>query len=157
MAKMYVQPIMYDDGHGEYTPIADGQYVDVSRLPVSSAVENVLTTDDDGLCVTVSGCISAGAGNALVEQDGRLFVPVVVAVSKDTGNLVVSGSDGGAYLDSGELLSDKDINLIITDEDGKLLLSEESLSVRCVSDDEGNAIFPGRDNKAYFPSDWGTM
>lgn len=75
-------------------------------------------------------------------------------VSSDAGNIITTGSDGGAYLDTVTFIT----NLVSGDTDNDLTVgSDGKLKVVVVSKDAGNNITRGSDRGAHLPADLGTM
>ena len=138
MAKTMIKPLVYDESANKHAPIADGQYLDVGVVPVSTTAGNALSSDDDGLLVDVSGLVSEAADNQLKVQDGRLLVEKQVIVSTDEANVISTGADGGAYIKQADFVNEV-VGMIQTQ------LSE----VDHVSTDTGNYLRLGTDKLAY--------
>lgn len=178
------RPIVRDAANKQFTELPDGQFVDVSAIPLdgadSSGAPNLLKHAPDGLAVYASDCISSEKGNALEVRGGKLYVPDMSAtaeglvskdrgnelqvgsdgglfvdqtvVSVDTDNLVTVGSDGGAKLTPNDMLSNGHTNLLTIDPvDRKIILTKENIqdNLPVISQDEGNLVHPGSDKGVY--------
>lgn len=114
---------------------------------------------DDGAMLTGNDVLSNGAVNLLTinPTDGKIQLAAetirenVDFVSVDGGNIIRPGSDGGAYLTIGDLVSQTEGNRITIAADGLLHVASP------VSGEEGNALSEGNDGMAYFHSDLGTI
>ena len=154
--KLYVAPITAPEASAEAL--------------VSDAEDNRLVVQDNRLYVapvevpdpTPGELVSADAGNLLgVGLDGKLAVkpenlPKQSVVSTDDANILREGTDGGAYLDGNDLLSNGDINLLtISEVDHKIQLTRTNVlqNMTVVSEDEGNLIGVGSDGGVYMGKD----
>lgn len=136
----------------------DGQYIDKALIAVDESVPNALSVTDEGLRVTADALVSEDPDNQLKAQDGKLYVAPVEqsVVSADEGNIVREGTDGGAFMDGNDLLSNGDINLLtISEVDHKIILRKKDVlaNLPVVSDDPGNLIGTGSDGGAYMSKD----
>lgn len=182
------RPIVRDAANKQFTELPDGQFVDVSAIPLdgadSSGAPNLLKHAPDGLVVYASDCISSEKGNALEVRGGKMYVPDMSAtaeglvsrdsgnelqvgsdgglfvdqtvVSADTDNLVTVGSDGGAKLTPNDMLSNGHTNLLTIDPvDRKIILTKENIqdNLPVISQDEGNLVHPGSDKGVYLSMD----
>lgn len=119
---MAVKPVVYDDSTKKHRPLGSGEKMDgLSASSVISADSgNLIGTGSDGLAyATGSGIIDPAADNLLEatsggkikmdidriiewldghSQDAKEIADAINVVSGDSGNLVVEGSDSGAYL-----------------------------------------------------------
>lgn len=125
------RPIVRDVANKQFTELPDGQFVDVSAIPLdgadSSGAPNLLKHTPDGLVVYASECISAEKGNALEVRGGKMYVPDMSAtadglISKDDGNKLKLGSDNGLFVSQTVVSVDAD-NLVIKGSDGGALLT----------------------------------
>lgn len=143
---------------------ADGKlYVaapDVQDPVISADAGNLVRAGaDGGAFVDGNDVLSNGAVNLLTinPTDGKIQLVAetirenVDFVSVDGGNIIRPGSDGGAYLTIGDLVSQTEGNRITIAADGLLHVASP------VSGDEGNALSEGDDGMAYFNSDLGTI
>ena len=151
------RPLVYDETHQEHLPIEEGQAVSPAYIPVDTSVPNALQVGEEGLKVSADALVSDAADNQLKVQDNRLYLPAALGViSADEGNLIVAGTDKGAFLDGNNLLSNGDVNLLtISEIDHKLLLTRENALkyITVVSADEGNLISKGSDGGALLTKD----
>ena len=188
MAKPMKRPIVRDPANKQFSELPDGQFVDVAALPLggadSSGAPNLLKSDSEGLTVRAGDFVSPEAGNALRVRGGMLYVPDMSAtaeglVSRDSGNelqvgsdgglfvdqtvvsvdadnLVTVGSDGGAKLTPNDMLSNGHTNLLTIDPiDRKIILTKENIqdNIPVISQDEGNIVDPGSDKGVYLCMD----
>ena len=188
MAKPMKRPIVRDPANKQFSELPDGQFVDVAALPLggadSSGAPNLLKSDSEGLTVRAGDFISPDADNALEVRGGMLYVPDMSAtaeglvsrdsgnelqvgsdgglfvdqtvVSVDTDNLVTVGSDGGAKLTPNDMLSNGHTNLLTIDPvDRKIILTKENIqdNLPVISQDEGNLVHPGSDKGVYLSMD----
>lgn len=188
MAKPMKRPIVRDPANKQFSELPDGQFVDVAALPLggadSSGAPNLLKSDSEGLTVRAGDFVSPEAGNALRVRGGMLYVPDMSAtaeglvsrdsgnelqvgsdgglfvdqtvVSADTDNLVTVGSDGGAKLTPNDMLSNGHTNLLTIDPiDRKIILTKENIqgNLPVISQDEGNLVHPGSDKGVYLSMD----
>lgn len=184
MAKPMKRPLVRDSANKQFSELPDGQFVDVAALPLSGAASsgapNLLKSDAEGLAVRAGDFISLEADNALEVRGGKLYVPDMSAtaeglvskdrgnelqvgsdgglfvdqtvVSVDTDNLVTVGSDGGAKLTPNDMLSNGHTNLLTIDPvDKKIILTKENIqdNLPVISADEGNLVHPGSDKGVY--------
>lgn len=126
MAKPMKRPIVRDPANKQFTELPDGQFVDVSAIPLDGAdfsgAPNLLKHAPDGLAVYVSDCISSEKGNALEVRGGKMYVPDMsatadVLISKDDGNKLKLGSDNGLFVSQTVVSADTD-NLVTVGSDG---------------------------------------
>lgn len=123
--------------------------------PVSKQEGNYLRYGNDkGVYIDGNDILSNGDENLLIihPTDKKIYIgkdSIPANVSADSGNIISTGSDGGAYLSIYDLLSAGDNDLMVGP-DGKL-------KVVVVSADKGNSIQRGTDRGAYYPYDLGTM
>lgn len=188
MAKPMKRPLVRDSANKQFSELPDGQFVDVAALPLSGAASsgapNLLKSDAEGLAVRAGDFISLEAANALEVRGGKLYVPDMsdtaeglvskdrgnelqvgsdgglfvdqTVVSVDTDNLVTVGSDGGAKLTPNDMLSNGHINLLTIDPvDKKIILTKENIqdNLPVISQDEGNLVHPGSDKGVYLSMD----
>lgn len=188
MAKPMKRPLVRDSANKQFSELPDGQFVDVAALPLSGAASsgapNLLKSDAEGLAVRAGDFISLEADNALEVRGGKLYVPDMSAtaeglvskdrgnelqvgsdgglfvdqtvVSVDTDNLVTVGSDGGAKLTPNDMLSNGHTNLLTIDPvDRKIILTKENIqdNLPVISQDEGNLVHPGSDKGVYLSMD----
>lgn len=120
------RPIVRDAANKQFTELPDGQFVDVSAIPLdgadSSGAPNLLKHVPDGLVVYASDCISSEKGNALEVRGGKMYVPDMSAtadglISKDDGNKLKLGSDNGLFVSQTVVSVDAD-NLVTVGSDG---------------------------------------
>lgn len=125
------RPIVRDAANKQFTELPDGQFVDVSAIPLdgadSSGAPNLLKHTPDGLAVYASDCISSEKGNALEVRGGKMYVPDMSAtadglISKDDGNKLKLGSDNGLFVSQTVVSVDTD-NLVTVGSDGGALLT----------------------------------
>lgn len=120
-------PVVWDDTTNKHRPLGTGEKMgglDASSL-LSSDSGNLLEAGSDGLAyLSGSGVVDPRADNLLEEsdrgklqvtidriaewldghpQDAAAFADAVNVVSGDEGNLIVQGSDNGAFLSNAEL------------------------------------------------------
>lgn len=188
MAKPMKRPIVRDPANKQFSELPDGQFVDVAALPLggadSSGAPNLLKSDSEGLTVRAGDFVSPEAGNALRVRGGMLYVPDMsataeglvsrdsgnelqvgsdgglfvdqIVVSADADNLVTVGSDGGAKLTPNDMLSNGHTNLLTIDPiDRKIILTKENIqdNLPVISQDEGNLVHPGSDKGVYLSMD----
>lgn len=129
------RPIVRDAANKQFTELPDGQFVDVSAIPLdgadSSGAPNLLKHAPDGLVVYVSDCISAEKGNALEVRGGKMYVPDMSAtadglISKDDGNKLKLGSDNGLFVSQTVVSVDAD-NLVTVGSDGGAKLTPNDM------------------------------
>lgn len=133
-------------------------------VSVRIAVESGLSFDESGaLFVVADELRSHDPKNLLtVSKSGKLQVVadtlqgVIEIVSKDIGNLIKVGTDGGAYFDLTNVLSSNEDNVLTLGTDGKLYLDEATLRVG-VSGDAGNVLRNGTDGRAFWDGDFGII
>ena len=127
---------------------------------VSGDTGNYVRTGSDGAAfLTGNDVLSNGSVNLLTISpvDGKIELVAqtikdnVDFVSQDAGNIIQSGSDGGAFLTINDLISKDSDNRITVAADGLLHVASP------VSADESNTISEGSDGMAYFNSDLGTI
>lgn len=120
------RPIVRDAANKQFTELPDGQFVDVSAIPLdgadSSGAPNLLKHAPDGLAVYASDCVSSEKGNALEVRGGKMYVPDMSAtadglISKDDGNKLKLGSDNGLFVSQTVVSVDAD-NLVTVGSDG---------------------------------------
>lgn len=120
------RPIVRDAANKQFTELPDGQFVDVSAIPLdgadSSGAPNLLKHAPDGLAVYASDCIFSEKGNALEVRGGKMYVPDMSAkadglISKDDGNKLKLGSDNGLFVSQTVVSVDAD-NLVTVGSDG---------------------------------------
>lgn len=129
------RPIVRDAANKQFTELPDGQFVDVSAIPLdgadSSGAPNLLKHAPDGLAVYVSDCISSEKGNALEVRGGKMYVPDMsatadVLISKDDGNKLKIGSDNGLFVSQTVVSVDTD-NLVTVGSDGGAKLTPNDM------------------------------
>lgn len=129
------RPIVRDAANKQFTELPDGQFVDVSAIPLdgadSSGAPNLLKHAPDGLVVYASECISAEKGNALEVRGGKMYVPDMSAtadglISKDDGNKLKLGSDNGLFVSQTVVSVDAD-NLVTVGSDGGAKLTPNDM------------------------------
>lgn len=157
---MFFKPVTVGPDGRQHIVAPDGSLIAVSYIPVSTAGNNLLTVDANGLVVQAKDMVSATAGNLLsVGLDGKLVVEpqeLPDYVSKQEGNYVRYGTDKGVYVDGNDILSNAVNNILtINPTDGKVQLTEEALKavgldaeVTVVSKDAGNILAIGTDKGA---------
>ena len=127
---------------------------------VSGDTGNYIRIGSDGAAFLAGNdVLSNGSVNLLTISpvDGKIELVAqtikdnVDFVSQDAGNIIQSGSDGGAFLTIRDLISKDSANRITVAADGLLHVASP------VSTDESNAISEGSDGMAYFNSDLGTI
>lgn len=120
------RPIVRDAANKQFTELPDGQFVDVSAIPLdgadSSGAPNLLKHAPDGLAVYARDCIFSEEGNALEVRGGKMYVPDMSAkadglISKDDGNKLKLGSDNGLFVSQTVVSVDAD-NLVTVGSDG---------------------------------------
>lgn len=120
------RPIVRDAANKQFTELPDGQFVDVSAIPLdgadSSGAPNLLKHAHDGLAVYARDCIFSEEGNALEVRGGKMYVPDMSAkadglISKDDGNKLKLGSDNGLFVSQTVVSVDAD-NLVTVGSDG---------------------------------------
>lgn len=128
MSKLVVPVVMNDDG-SRHEPLAEGEALVVSAVPVSTDRRNLLETDDTGLLLT---------GDMLVSQDEN--------------NPIINNVDGKLYLRAADMLSPENKALKVADN----LLSVDSAALvdDLVSSQSGNMI-EVKDDKLYVPQAFG--
>ena len=135
MAKPMKRPIVRDPANKQFSELPDGQFVDVSAIPLdgadSSGAPNLLKHTPDGLAVYASDCISSEKGNALEVRGGKMYVPDMsatadVLISKDDGNKLKLGSDNGLFVSQTVVSADTD-NLVTVGSDGGAKLTPNDL------------------------------
>lgn len=128
-------PIVRDAANKQFTELPDGQFVDVSAIPLdgadSSGAPNLLKHAPDGLAVYASDCISSEKGNALEVRGGKMYVPDMSAtadglISKDDGNKLKLGSDNGLFVSQTVVSADTD-NLVTVGSDGGAKLTPNDM------------------------------
>lgn len=129
------RPIVRDAANKQFTELPDGQFVDVSAIPLdgadSSGAPNLLKHAPDGLAVYASDCISSEKGNALEVRGGKMYVPDMSAtadglISKDDGNKLKLGSDNGLFVSQTVVSVDAD-NLVTVGSDGGAKLTPNDM------------------------------
>lgn len=129
------RPIVRDAANKQFTELPDGQFVDVSAIPLdgadSSGAPNLLKHAPDGLVVYASDCISSEKGNALEVRGGKMYVPDMSAtadglISKDDGNKLKLGSDNGLFVSQTVVSVDAD-NLVTVGSDGGAKLTPNDM------------------------------
>lgn len=129
------RPIVRDAANKQFTELPDGQFVDVSVIPLdgadSSGAPNLLKHAPDGLVVYASDCISSEKGNALEVRGGKMYVPDMSAtadglISKDDGNKLKLGSDNGLFVSQTVVSVDAD-NLVTVGSDGGAKLTPNDM------------------------------
>lgn len=156
---VFIRPIVPTSNKKQYVVAPDGSVLDVGLMPVSKDAKNLLTVDDEGLCVKASDIVSRSPDNMLsVGADGRLFISGTISpeVSTDDYNYARIGRDGGLFISGNDILSNGDINLLTIDPtDHKIILTRAGLlkAMPLVSTDKGNVISSGSDGGAYLTID----
>lgn len=129
------RPIVRDAANKQFTELPDGQFVDVSAIPLdgadSSGAPNLLKHAPDGLAVYASDCISSEKGNALEVRGGKMYVPDMSAtadglISKDDGNKLKLGSDNGLFVSQTVVSVDAN-NLVTVGSDGGAKLTPNDM------------------------------
>ena len=129
------RPIVRDAANKQFTELPDGQFVDVSAIPLdgadSSGAPNLLKHAPDGLAVYASDCISSEKGNALEVRGGKMYVPDMSAtadglISEDDGNKLKLGSDNGLFVSQTVVSVDTD-NLVTVGSDGGAKLTPNDM------------------------------
>lgn len=119
---MAVKPVVYDDSSNKHRPLGSGEKMDgLSASSIISAQSgNLITTGSDGLAYATGSGIADPAADNLIEatSGGKLKVDMdriiewldghssdaagmasaLNIVSADTGNVIVAGTDSGAFL-----------------------------------------------------------
>lgn len=80
----------------------------------------------------------------------------ITIVSKDAGNMITPGTDGGAMLILSSLLSSATDNALKAGPDGKIYLNADDVAGG-VSADPGNLLAKGSDGRPYLTGDFGAM
>ena len=156
---VFIRPIVPTSNKKQYVVAPDGSVLDVGLIPVSKDAKNLLTVDDEGLCVKASDIVSRSPDNMLrVGADGRLFISGTISpeLSADAYNYARIGRDGGLFIGGNDILSNGDINLLTIDPtDHKIILTRAGLlkAMPLVSTDKGNVISSGSDGGAYLTID----
>ena len=156
---VFVRPIVPTSNKKQYVVAPDGSVLDVGLMPVSKDAKNLLTVDDEGLCVKASDIVSRSPDNMLsVGADGGLFISGTISpeISTDDYNYARIGRDGGLFISGNDILSNGDINLLTIDPtDHKIILTRAGLlkAMPLVSTDKGNVISSGSDGGAYLAID----
>lgn len=132
------RPLVHDSTNNAIAPLPDGQTLPPDVVPVSSASGQVLTVEDDGLLVEVSGLVSEASDNQLKVQDGKLLVEKQTVVSTDEANVISTGSDGGAYIKQADF-----VNEVVG------MIQTQLAEADHVSTDTGNYLRLGTDKLAY--------
>lgn len=126
---MAVKPVVYDDTTKKHRPLGSGEKMDglSASSIVSSQSGNLITTGSDGLAYATGSGIADPAADNLLEatsggklkvdidrviewidghpSDAKTISEAIKVVSGDSGNVIVKGSDKGAYLSSAPLAS----------------------------------------------------
>lgn len=90
MSKTVVPVVMSDDGT-QHEPMAVGDVVPVSAVPVSTSKQNLLETDATGLLLTGGAIVSGLEHNAItVNTDGKLYLRLGQMLSPEDQVLKVS-------------------------------------------------------------------
>lgn len=90
MSKTVVPVVMSDDGT-QHEPMAQGDVMPVSAVPVSTSKLNLLETDSTGLLLTGSGVVSELEHNAIITNtDGKLYLRLGKMLSPEDQVLKVS-------------------------------------------------------------------
>ena len=124
---MAVNPVVYDDTTKKHRPLGSGEKMDglSASSIVSSQSGNLITTGSDGLAYATGSGIADPAADNLIEStsQGKLKVDMdriiewldghssdaselasaINVVSADTGNVIIEGTDSGAYLSKAAL------------------------------------------------------
>lgn len=156
---VFIRPIVPTSNKKQYVVAPDGSVLDVGLMPVSKDARNLLTVDDEGLCVKAIDIVSRSPDNMLsVGADGRLFISGTISpeISADKYNYARIGRDGGLFISGNDILSNGDINLLTIDPtDHKIILTRAGLlkAMPLVSTDKGNVISSGSDGGAYLAID----
>lgn len=156
---VFIRPIVPTSNKKQYVVAPDGSVLDVGLIPVSKDAKNLLTVDDEGLCVKARDIVSRSPDNMLsVGADGRLFISGTISpeLSADAYNYARIGRDGGLFIGGNDILSNGDINLLTIDPtDHKIILTRAGLlkAMPLVSTDKGNVISSGSDGGAYLTID----
>ena len=141
--------------------IADG---DKKVVLTPDAVEGVIVNtvkSNDEVRDEIADIISeALLTNATVRDTvSRLIadaISKITIVSKDSGNMLAAGSDGGAMLVLSGLLSSATDNALKPGPDGKIYLNANDVAGG-VSVDLGNLLVNGSDGRPYLTGDFGSM
>jgi hypothetical protein len=137
--------------------------IDAKSL-VSQDLANDLTVDADGKLMVeatdvANDIVSNATNNALTQaSDKKLFVRVV---STDTGNVLSTGSDNGAFANAHSVVSTATVNnlLKVSSSDGKLAVASSDVrtemqnKLTIVSAQSDNALSAGSDKGAFLSKD----
>lgn len=126
---MAVKPVVYDDSTSKHRPLGSGERMDglSASSIISSDSGNLIQTGSDGLAYVSGSGIADPAADNLIEasangrlkltaariaewldghpQDAAAVMDALHVVSSDAGNILSSGTDGGALL-TGQALVD---------------------------------------------------
>ena len=138
--------ISADNGNYLRYGLDKGAFLDGNDV-LSNGGENLLYIDstDGKVMLTRKSLKDAG----FVDGEG------IHVVSSDTGNLIVSGSDGGAFLNEARVptgVSSDANNVLVRGSDGKPYLSSSAITINpsdIVSTSGNNALTTGTDGKLY--------
>ena len=124
---MAVKPVVYDDSTKKHRPLGSGEKMDglSASSIISSQSGNLITTGSDGLAYATGSGIADPAADNLIEatsggklkvdmdrivdwldghsSDASALASAINVVSDDSGNVIVEGTDSGAYLSKAAL------------------------------------------------------
>ena len=124
---MAVKPVVHDDATNKHRPLGSGEKMDglSASSIISSQSGNLITTGSDGLAYATGSGIADPAADNLIEatsggklkvdmdrvvdwldghsSDASALASAINVVSDDSGNVIVEGTDSGAYLSKAAL------------------------------------------------------
>jgi hypothetical protein len=124
---MAVKPVVYDDSTKKHRPLGSGEKMDglSASSIISSQSGNLITTGSDGLAYATGSGIADPAADNLIEatpagklkvdmdriiewldghpSDAKDVASAINVVSADSGNVIIEGTDNGAYLSKAAL------------------------------------------------------
>lgn len=124
---MAVKPVVYDDSTKKHRPLGSGEKMDglSASSIISSQSGNLITTGSDGLAYATGSGIADPAADNLIEatsggklkvdmdrivewldghpSDAKDVAAAINVVSADSGNVIIEGTDNGAYLSKAAL------------------------------------------------------
>ena len=124
---MAVKPVVYDDSTKKHRPLGSGEKMDglSASSIISSQSGNLITTGSDGLAYATGSGIADPSADNLIEatsggklkvdmdrivdwldghsSDASALADAINVVSADSGNVIIEGTDSGAYLSKAAL------------------------------------------------------
>lgn len=138
-----ITPLIFDTVQHVHTQAPDGSVFDVSYIPASTDVKNVLTKDANGVLVKAEDLVSTTEGNILhTAVDNKLSV----ALSDKVTNVLTKDTSNNVLLEARALISTDASN-------GMVIGTDNKLKTLGVSTDEFNALHKGQDGGLYISAE----